>query len=530
MTSPQQSERLSWGDALFLYLERAGMPLNIACVSIFEGEISLEDCIRAIESKLPLLPRYYQRVVVPPLNIGFPSWEYDPNFDIHNHITEFRLKHGTEAELKTLSGKILSTVMDRRRPLWDFTLVSGLRHNRTAVITRIHHCLADGIAGIGVMSVIMDATSTPPPLTRKNPPRAPRRQNDPWTQLLDGWLSGYSDLLGRALSTYSDLSTLTARVASTGHWPVSKLTRVLPELTAPTERLFFNVTYQGPQRFAFAKIPVAEIKAIRQRSGATFNDVVLALMTSTVARYSELHGDKVKGRLLRMMVPVNVRGCDSATQLGNRILLLPVTVPLGIRDPKRLLAAVSQRMEFLKNAHIAELFGLAGGMVGAVPAALQALVGPVASLLPITPFNMVCTNIRGPETPLYLAGHKMLDWYPYVPVGGEMALNCAILSYNGFAYFGFSGDVHAAPDLHRMEALLKESLAELTQMLGRKQPARHLKRKLKKRRPSPEPLTDVTPLQTVSKSRSTSTVSERPSPQHSITLTDEVLLAPVAAD
>jgi hypothetical protein len=117
-----------------------------------------------------------------------------------------------------------------------------------------------------------------------------------------------------------------------------------------------------------------------------------------------------------------------------------------------------------------------------------------------------------------------------VPVGGEMALNCAILSYNGFAYFGFSGDVHAAPDLHRMEALLKQSLAELTQVLGRKQPARHLKRKLKKRRPSPEPLTDVTPLQTVSKPSSTSTVSERPSPQHSITLTDEVLLAPVAAD
>lgn len=461
MTNGHSGDRLSWGDALFLYLERAGMPLNIASVSILDGHIALEEFTRFIESKLPLLPRYYQRVVVPPLNIGLPVWEYDPNFNVRNHVTEAKLHRGTEGELKALAGRIFSNVMDRRRPLWDFTLVNGLRGNRSALITRVHHCLADGIAGVSVMNLLLDPSAVPRPVRKRKPPRPRQRQNDPWTQFLDGFLSSYSNLLGRALSAYSDVSSIIARVASGDRWPSGKVANLLPELTAPTERLFFNVTYQGPQRFAFAKIPIADIKAIRQRCGATFNDVVLAMMTSTIARYCQLHGDKVKGRSLRMMVPVNVRGGDSPDELGNRILLLPVSVPLGIQNPKRLLAAAHERMEFLKSAHIAEFFGLAGGMVGAVPATLQALVGPVASLLPITPFNLVCTNIRGPEAPLYLLGHQMLDWYPYVPVGGEMALNCAILSYNGFAYFGFSGDVHAAPDLRRLEALLKQSFAEL---------------------------------------------------------------------
>src|SRR5689334_11198375 len=138
-------DRLSWGDALFLYLEREGMPLNIASVSVFEGIISLEDCRRFIESKLPLLPRYLQRVVAPPFNIGLPTWEYDPEFDVCRHVKQVTLRHGTEAEFKAMAGKILSTTMDRQRPLWDLILVSGLKNGRTGLIMRIHHCLADGI-------------------------------------------------------------------------------------------------------------------------------------------------------------------------------------------------------------------------------------------------------------------------------------------------------------------------------------------------------------------------------------------------
>ena len=171
-----------------------------------------------------------------------------------------------------------------------------------------------------------------------------------------------------------------------------------------------------------------------------------------------------------MMVPVNLRGERNTSELGNRISLVPVTVPLDIRDPQKLLAAVHKRTEFLKRMHAAELVSLAGGLIGMFPTSVQGLAGPLASQLPVTPFNLVCTNVPGPQFPLYLLGHKMLDWYPYVPVGGEMAVNCAILSYNGKVYFGFSGDVHAAPDLKRMEKLLQTSFIELREAVGLRAP------------------------------------------------------------
>lgn len=466
MANGLNGDRLSWGDALFLYLEREGMPMNIASVSIFDGPIALKECIRSIESKLPQLPRYYQRIITPPLNIGFPSWEYDPDFDIHNHIRELTLKRGTDTELKSAAGQILSTAMPRTRPLWDFTLVHGLKRNRSAVVIRAHHCLADGIAGVGLMSVLLDADPAPKQVASSAKKQPRTRPLDPWAQLLDGWISSYSNLLDRALVAQADLLNISESFLAPGGWPSDEFARFLPELAAPTKRLFFNVTYQGPQKFAWAKVPTADIKRLKAKCGGTHNDVVLALMTLAIGKYAELHGDNLKGRLLRMMVPVNVRGTGSAADLGNCISLLPVTIPLDVPSPRKLLAAVHQRTEFLKRAHVAEWVAFVGGLVGTAPAPLQALVGPMASLLPVTPFNMVCTNVRGPEAPLYLLGHEMLEWYPYVPVGGEMAMNCAILSYNGVTYFGFSGDVHAAGDLGRLERLLMESLGELQRGAG----------------------------------------------------------------
>jgi diacylglycerol O-acyltransferase len=163
--------------------------------------------------------------------------------------------------------------------------------------------------------------------------------------------------------------------------------------------------------------------------------------------------------------------------MGNSISLIPVTVPLDIREPKELLEAVHRRSEFLKRAHAAELVGITGGLVGLFPNGLQALAGPILSQLPITPFNLVCTNVPGPQYPLYLLGHKMLRWYPYVPIGGEMAVNCAILSYDGMMYFGFSGNVQAAPDLRRLEEFVKASFAELREAAGIKAPRKQAVRK-----------------------------------------------------
>lgn len=479
-----QSDRLSWGDTVFLHLEREGMPLNVASVCTFEGDISFEDCAQVIESKLPLLPRYLKRVVSSPFGLGLPSWEYDPEFDLRRHMREEKLERGTDTQLKDLAGRLFSTVMDRQHPLWDMTIVRGLKHKRTGIIFRLHHCLADGIAGVGIMNVLLDSNpeaSLPPKTKIKFHVPPPR---DALSSLTAGFVDSYSDFIKRILSAMADLLSMAERVAANGgNVAPDEFAGLFPEITAFTQRLRFNVLYRGPQKFACTEIPLDDVKVIRRKCGTSVNDVILAIVTATVRRYCEAHGEDIKGRLLRMMVPVNLRGSNNPSDLGNRISIVPVTVPLNIRDPRRLLAAVHKRTEFLKHVHAAELVSLAGGLIGMFPTSLQGLAGPLASQLPVTPFNLVCTNVPGPQSPLYLLGHKMLDWYPYVPVGGEMAVNCAILSYNGKIYFGFSGDVHAAPDLRKLERLLETSFLELRDAVDLRPP--HPKKVKRKRQPVP---------------------------------------------
>ena len=471
MQNGSQTDRLSWGDTVFLHLEREGMPLNVASVCSFEGEVSFEDCVHFVESKLALLPRYMKYVMSPPFGVGLPSWEYDPEFDIRRHMREVKLRHGTETELKALAGKVFSTMMDRRHPLWDLTLVRGLKGNRTGLIIRLHHCLADGIAGVGIINLLLDSNpEAPTPPRRKVKLQVPPRR-DALSSLTAGFVDSYADFVKRILSAITDVLSMAERVAANGESvEPNEFADLFPEITAFTERLRFNVIYRGPQKFAYTAIPLDKVKAIRKKCGTSVNDVILAIVTATIRSYCELHGDPVKGRLFRMMVPVNLRGNEDPTQLGNRISLVPVTVPLSIRQPRKLLAAVHKRTEFLKRVHAAELVSLAGGLIGMFPTSVQGLAGPIASQLPITPFNLVCTNVPGPQSPLYLLGHRMLEWYPYVPVGGEMAVNCAILSYDGKIFFGFSGDVHAAPDLKRMEKLLQISFTELREAVGLRPP------------------------------------------------------------
>jgi len=463
----RSGDRLSWGDTVFLNLEREGMPLNVACVCVLEGEIPFETYLRFVESRLALIPRYLMRVVAPPLNIGLPIWDYDQSFDIRRHVREVELKVGTDAELKSLAGKIFGKVMDRQHPLWDITLVRGLKGNRTGLIARMHHCLADGIAGVGVMSVLMDTSPEVPPLPKRRVKlRIPSRHATVPT-LVDGLTSSYSNFMEHILSAWADVLNVSERTLATmGRAPSEEMASLMPEITTPTQRLRFNVLYTGPQRFACTEISLADVKAIRQACGTSVNDVLLALITATIRKYSELHDDDITGRLLRIMVPVNLRGADTSSELGNRISLIAVTVPLDIRNPKKLLAEVHRRTEFLKHARAAELIGLAGGLLGILPIPVQAFAGPMISQVPFTPFNMVCTNVPGPQSSLYVLGHKMMRWYPYVPVGGELALNCAILSYDGMVYFGFSGDANITPDMARLEKILQANFAELRAAAG----------------------------------------------------------------
>jgi diacylglycerol O-acyltransferase len=461
MTESHQSNSFSWGDALFLYIERPGQPLSMACVSIFDGAIPLKACRDFVESQLPLIPRYRQHVVFPPFHLGLPSWELDPDFDIRNHIRQITLRRGTDEQLKTIASEIVSTSLDRHRPLWDLTLVRGLQGGRTGMVARIHHCLADGLAGVGIMNVLMNPSPLPqaPPRKKAAAPAAPPR--DAGAALLDTLMKSYFSAVKGALTLHSEALNIAHEALANPNGPLADLVKVMPELASPAERLPFNIVCQGPQRFAWTEVPMADIQAIRQRCGGTVNDVILTVVTAAIRRYAELRGTRVKGRSARIMIPVNIRGGDNVSELGNRISFLPVTLPLDIRDPQKLFAFVRERMEYLKRARAAEFVGFAGGLFATIPTALWAAIGPVASQLPLSLCNIICTNVPGPQVPLYLLGRKMLAWYPYVPIGGEMGVNCAILSYNGMAYFGFTCDVHAVPDPAHLEKFVDASFAEL---------------------------------------------------------------------
>ncbi len=488
MPNQPENNSFSWGDALFLYIEREGQPLNIAGVSVFEGEIDLADCMAYVESKLPLIPRYRQRVVFPPFDLGLPHWEFDPTFDIRNHVREVSLKHGTEQELKDLAGTIVSTRLDRQRPLWDFTL-ARLKGGRTGMITRIHHCLADGIAGVGAMNVIMGTEPTAAPVRRRKlKAQLPPPHRDAGAALLDGLVKSYFSVVSGALSAQSKLLDVAQQALANPKGIPAEMLGLMAELVAPAERLPFNTVCQGPQIFASTQLPLADIKAVKNICGGTVNDVVLTTVTLAFGLYAEQRGVDLKGRSLRIVIPVNVRGNGDATELGNQISFVPVPVPLDIRDPQKLLAVVRERVEFLKQAHAAEVVGMLGGVLSTFPSAFWAGVGPVVSQLPISLCNIICTNVPGPQVPLYLMGHKMLAWYPWVPIGGLMGINCAILTYNGTAFFGFTGDIHAAPDLEKLEKFVEESFVKLrngASAAGAKTPAK------------PEPKKRVRPQATI---------------------------------
>lgn len=456
-------DRLTSEDAVFLYLETKEMPMHIGSVSIFDGPMAFEDIVDFISRRLALITRYRQRIVVPPLNVGHPTWEPDPNFNIRNHIQHAQLKHGTVAELRALAGRVFTGSLDRSRPLWDLTVVDGLKEGGTAWIWRVHHCLVDGASGVGLFNVILDPKFESPASHHYHAPPLP----DPGASLADALLTSYSEMVERMLSvqaaTLNIAQNLMSDQALRG-W--DQLARLVPELLTPVERLPFNQPCLGPRKVSWTEVSMPRVKEVRNACGGTLNDVVLTVVTSAVRRYAELHGAPVKHRLLRLMVPVNVRSEHERNGLGNRVSMLPVSVPLDIRDPVKLLAAVRERTEALKTSRVADIIHLLATWVGTTPAPLQALLGPLTSLLPIPPFNMVCTNVPGPQEPLYALGRKMLTYYPYVPIGNDMGLGCAIQSYNQTLYFGFTGDSAAVSDVDRMAGFLDSAFEELCRAAG----------------------------------------------------------------
>jgi diacylglycerol O-acyltransferase len=454
-------------DAAFLNFECREMPLHIGSVSICDGPLPFAGFVAGIERKLDLLPRYRQKAIRPFLNIGLPTWQDDPKFDIGRHIFHVTLDApATDAQLRELTGRIFTRLLDRDKPLWEVYIVDGLAGGRSAIVTKVHHSMVDGVSGVGLLSVMFDPSPEAPSVPTGAPRRKRNRPPPPdEAQIFTGALKDAFQLtldqLAGARKSLADYGTSLFRDSQA----VAGLKRVLdalPQVLGPLERLPFNRPCSGERRVAWSEHSFTDARAIRTACGGTVNDVVLTVLTGAVMRYVKLHKESLQNRFFRVMVPVNLRPAGDRGTFGNCVSILPVTLPLFIEDPVERLRRISAQTEAMKDARVAELIWAGILWLGALPAPLQALAGRLSLYsTPVPIMHMVSTNVPGPQVPLYANGRRLLTMYPHVPAGWDVGITLAIQSYDGKLFFSFTIDAQAAPDGERMKEFLDASFVEL---------------------------------------------------------------------
>lgn len=460
--------------------------MHIGSVHIFEGEVPFDDFVEMMDVKMQFIPRYQQIVKFDPFYLGHPTWEFDENFDIRNHIFKIQLDEGsTEADLIKLSGELFTPMMDRAKPLWDIYWIYGLEGDQTAMLARIHHCMVDGMSGIDIIKIMLDLTPEIKPLPPKKPiPRAEKL--DPTRQFFDSLLGGVEEGLNRWTEFQNGLINLTqALTAPPTREAVQKISPEMPRLVTPAAMLPFNKQCSGERKLVWSQFSFAEARAIRGALNGTVNDVALTVLSSAVAKYVKHHGESLTGRNLRIMVPVSLRQDEQRGALGNLVSILPVEIPLDLDDLTARFRYVNEKTGAMKGGRVAEGLNLFSAMMGMLPPPVQALAGALATT-PLPAVNIVATNVPGPQVSLYTMGKKMTAYYPYVPVGYAVGCGCAILSYDQKITFGLTADVQAMPDVEVLQKFLEESFAELRQVAGVSELQSSVVKPSQKKKPAPE--------------------------------------------
>ena len=453
-------DRLTAIDASFLHQEGPESHMHVGGLSIFEGPPpALDDFLDSLRMRLHLVPRYRQRLSVPPLEAGRPLWVDDPTFNIEYHVRQTALPHpGSEGQLLRLVGRIFSQQLDRSKPLWEVWLIEGLEGGRFALISKTHHALIDGIAGVDLAQVLFDLAPVPPAIEHPDEPWQPAPEPSQAGLLANG----------AASAVRAGLSTATRAVGAVAHpratlsgarQAAEGLGEVVWAGLNPAPATPLNVEIGPHRRFVVVRSELANFKAAKNTFGGTVNDVVLAVVSGALREWLQSRGVRTEGVELRALVPVSIRGAGDRGQLGNRIAAMRGPLPVYIEDPLARLRAVRQAMDGLKESKQA---------VGAeVLASMQSFAPPTilaqASRLNFSTrlFNLIVTNVPGPQFPLYVAGREMLDVFPIAFLPKDHALAIAIMSYNGRINFGLLGDYDALPDIGRIADGIEASIGEL---------------------------------------------------------------------
>jgi diacylglycerol O-acyltransferase / wax synthase len=454
------SDRLTGLDASFLHLEDAVSHMHVAGVMIFEGSPPpYDELLASIERRLGLVPRYRQRLAFVPFAQGRPKWVDDPHLNLRYHVRSTALPSpGSEQQLKELAGRVFSQQLDRDKPLWEIWLVDGLEGDRFAMLSKTHHSLVDGVSGVDIMSVLFDTSPDP---------AAPPDTGDRW---LPRPLPSAAQLLGEALVERATVPTEIARsVRAVLRGPRMVAAGIRDAAVGvgamawaglnPAPPTPYNKSIGPHRRFTWVRVNLADIKAIKNELGGTVNDVVLATVAGALGKHLRRRGMNTDGVELKAMVPVSVRADVERGALGNRVAAMMAPLPVWCQDPVARLDIVREELKGLKSGGQAVGAQVLTQLSGFAPMTVMDQASRVMARQRF--FNVVVTNVPGPQIPLYLAGKRLIDTFPMVPLAKNQALGIALLSYAGNINFGLVGDYDLMWDLDSFADDVRESLSEL---------------------------------------------------------------------
>lgn len=456
------ADRLSALDVSFLYLEGPTTPMHVGAVALFEPGpegLTYDDVLELIADRIALVPRFRQKIRQVPGGIANPVWVDDASFDLTYHVRRSAVpRPGSMDQLRELTARIIARRLDRSRPLWEIYVVEGLADGRIALLSKTHHAMIDGIGAMDIGQVILDRT----PERRPHPQATWRAQPEPSDAELI--TQAVAEVVARPTALLDSLRhsldrTLRSASLQRAAQMAGGMVSALQTVRHPPEHSPLNQPIGQARRFATATSSLADIKQIKQAFGGSINDVVLTIVAGALRTWLIDRGLTVdEDDRLRALVPVSVRADQSA---GNAIASFLVDLPIGMADPVKRLAAISAEMHEHKRT---------GQMVGAealvavasfTPSTVHALGARVVNQLTDRLFNLLVTNVPGPQFPLYAAGARMVAAYPVVPLALQQTVAVGVSSYDGGMFWGITADRDGAPDADRLADAVTAAVADL---------------------------------------------------------------------
>ncbi|MGH2924076.1 MAG: WS/DGAT/MGAT family O-acyltransferase, partial [Solirubrobacterales bacterium] len=438
-------DRLSSIDASFLTNEKSNSHMHVGAVLIFEGPPpAYDDLVEHVRDRLHLVPRFRQKLAFPPVETGRPFWVDDPTFNLSYHVRHSALPApGSEEQLRNTAGRLFSQRLDRSKPLWELWLVQGLERNRFALVTKTHHALVDGVSGVDIATVLFDVKPVPEQISEQSswvPSPAPSSAELAARGVME-LVETPLKLSRRALRAAGNPVRAARRVTESAE----ALAEVAWNFADPAPDVPLNVEIGSHRRFAWTRSSLEDFKRIKNALGGTINDVVLAVVSGALRRWLHGRGIRCEGLELRALVPVSIRAEGEHGQLGNQIAAMRGPLPVYVEDPVRRLGIVRAAMDDLKDSKQALGAEVISRFNDFAPPTLLAQAARINFSTRL--FNLIVTNVPGPQIPLYLLGRELQDVFPVAFLPEHHALAIAIMSYNGGINFGLLADYDAMEDV-----------------------------------------------------------------------------------